>query len=417
MIGVVLRTSLLRLWHNRLDLTLAFVVPIIFFSIFALIFGGHVGRNLMTVKLAVVDQDRTDFSRQIVADLEATPGLTVLQQAGRGPRSGPLQPDAARLLVQQGQAAVAVVLPAGLFESVTGATETAAVVELLADSSEPVAPQWITGRLREAVMVHQGEYLASQGARRARAAKLALRLARGRREPADDSDDPDDIEEFSAALSSGWTLETIDVLGSRQTNPTVSMYAAGIAVLFLLFSTTNAAGSLLDEEEAGTLERLLTSQLTLNQLLAGKWLWTWGLACAQTTAMFVYAWLVFGVNFPAHIPGFCVMTACTTAAASSLALCLATLCRTRQQLTGVSTIVILSMSALGGSMVPRFVMSESLQRVGLFTFNAWALDGYNKVFWRQLPVSALGPQVGVLLGIAVGFFAIARWLSRRWSEH
>ena len=63
MIGVVIRTSLLRLWHNRLDLALAFVVPLVFFTIFALIFGGHVGRNLMTVKVAIVDLDGSDFSR------------------------------------------------------------------------------------------------------------------------------------------------------------------------------------------------------------------------------------------------------------------------------------------------------------------------------------------------------------------
>ena len=53
-------------------------------------------------------------------------------------------------------------------------------------------------------------------------------------------------------------------------------------------------------------------------------------------------------------------------------LVLATACRSRAQLSGVSTIVILSMSALGGSMFPRFMMSETLQRVGLVTFNAWA---------------------------------------------
>ena len=62
---------------------------------------------------------------------------------------------------------------------------------------------------------------------------------------------------------------------------------------------------------------------------------------------------------------------------------LATLSRTRAQLSGLSTIVILTMSALGGSMFPRFLMSETMQKFGLVTFNAWALDGYLKVFWRD----------------------------------
>ena len=62
---------------------------------------------------------------------------------------------------------------------------------------------------------------------------------------------------------------------------------------------------------------------------------------------------------------------------------LATLARTRAQLSGMSTIIILTMSALGGSMFPRFLMSETMQKIGLLTFNAWALDGYLKVFWRN----------------------------------
>ena len=56
------------------------------------------------------------------------------------------------------------------------------------------------------------------------------------------------------------------------------------------------------------------------------------------------------------------------------------------------------MSALGGSMFPRFLMSETMQRIGLVTFNAWALDGYLKVFWRDAPIWELWPQVAVLAG-------------------
>ena len=62
----------------------------------------------------------------------------------------------------------------------------------------------------------------------------------------------------------------------------------------------------------------------------------------------------------------------------------------------MSTIIILTMSALGGSMFPRFLMSETMQKFGLLTFNAWALDGYLKVFWRNAAIWQLWPQVLVL---------------------
>jgi ABC-2 type transport system permease protein len=48
-------------------------------------------------------------------------------------------------------------------------------------------------------------------------------------------------------------------------------------------------------------------------------------------------------------------------------------------------------AAVGGSMFPRFAMSEGLRTAGLFTFNAWALDGYQKVFWRDTATWELWP--------------------------
>jgi ABC-2 type transport system permease protein len=66
-------------------------------------------------------------------------------------------------------------------------------------------------------------------------------------------------------------------------------------------------------------------------------------------------------------------------------------------------------------MFPRFLMSESMQKMGLFTFNAWALDGYVKVFWRDAPLAALWPQLLALMLIMAGFLVIARLLARRWE--
>ncbi len=51
-------------------------------------------------------------------------------------------------------------------------------------------------------------------------------------------------------------------------------------------------------------------------------------------------------------------------------------------------------------MFPRFLMSETMQKLGLVTFNAWALDGYLKVFWREAPlVDALAPGLAVLVAL------------------
>jgi ABC-2 type transport system permease protein len=151
----------------------------------------------------------------------------------------------------------------------------------------------------------------------------------------------------------------------------------------------------------------------MTRLLAGKWVSFILLGSMQVCVMFHWGWLMFGLELWSHLPGFFAMTLVTASAAAAFGLLLGALCRTRGQLAGISTTVILLMSALGGSMFPRFLMSEDLQRIGLFTFNAWALDGYQKVFWRDAPVWALWPQLLVLSMLSVVFLVAARLLARR----
>ena len=181
------------------------------------------------------------------------------------------------------------------------------------------------------------------------------------------------------------------------------------------FTASGASGSLLDEAESGTLDRVLSSRVTMGNLLAGKLLYSMLLAFLQLVAMFLWAWLVFKVDFISHIPGFVVMGISTAFAVGAFGMLLASICRTRAQLGPLSTLLILLMSSVGGSMFPRYFMSEAMQRAGLFTINAWAIDGFTKVFWRDEPISHLWPQVLVLLGIGVVFWAVARRLARRWE--
>ena len=62
-------------------------------------------------------------------------------------------------------------------------------------------------------------------------------------------------------------------------------------------------------------------------------------------------------------------------------------------------------------MFPRFLM----QPFGLLIFNGWALDGYLKVFWREVPLWQLWPQVLVPAALTGVFLAGARLMARRWE--
>ncbi len=211
---------------------------------------------------------------------------------------------------------------------------------------------------------------------------------------------------------------------NRPKRSMVAYYAAGISVMFLLFSMSGAAGSLLDEEESGVLERLLSTRASMTSLLAGKWLFYGLMGYSQVLLMFGWGALFFGLDLstPRRLVGLLVMALFTSLAASGFGLVLATVCLTRGQLSGASTVAILLMSAIGGSMFPRFMMPELMNKAALLTFNGWALDGFLKIFWYDDPAVGLSgalldllPQLAVLAAMTVGFVALARHLARRWE--
>src|SRR5262249_26947871 len=210
-------------------------------------------------------------------------------------------------------------------------------------------------------------------------------------------------------------VQVKDVLGETKKNPTSALLAAGLGVMFLLFSAAGAGGALIGEAESGTLDRILSTPVPVGRRLLGKAVYLSAVAVTQLTIMFVWGELFFGLELHRHLPGFLIMTASTAAAASCFGLLLAAISRSRMQLVALSNLVILAMSALGGSMVRRYLLSGTVQQLGLVTLNAGAIDGFMKVFWRDEPLTHLWPQVAVLLASAVVLFAGARRLARRWD--
>jgi ABC-2 type transport system permease protein len=398
MIGTVLKISLLRLWNNKQEIVLIFIVPIIFFSIFAMIFTRGIGGTDATVKVAIVDEDQSQLSKEVIKELQTHETLEVIADFVRGDHDS--AESLCRQIMRQHDVELVICFPLGLSESKS--SDAPLAVRLLAEGTNPIAKQVASTLLTQA--------LATTMSRLEQVASVRSVYA-----TAPIGTEAESQSSISASTPRGLEIELQDAFADDKQVPKIAMYAAGIAVMFLLFSASGAGGSLLEEQEAGTLDRLLSSHLSVTQLLLGKWLYILLLGCVQITVMFIFAQLVFGVELTGHLPGFAVMTFSTAAATASLALCLAVFCRTRAQLNGVSVVLILSMSALGGSMVPRYLMSESMQRFGRITFNAWALDGYQNVFWYDAPLSALRTEVIVLLAMAAYLLTVARVFADRWE--
>ena len=419
MIITLLKTGWLNLKRDRVAQALTFLLPIVFFSIFASVFGGR-GTMTSRIRVALVDEDHSELSARIMSGLEREAGLRVQRRSDGGAE---FDRATAERMVRDGDVPVAVVIPKGLGDSFGAFGQGSAVkVQLLADVSDQIAPQMVLGLVQKVTMTAAPDLMMRGGMQQFE--KHAGALTPQQREAVDVwlpqlKPEPQPPGASSNAEATGMMLSTeiVDVMGSgKERGALISFYAAGIGVMFLLFScVAGAGGALLDEVEAGTLERLLSTRVGMSQLLLGKWLFLALVGSAQLGVMFLWGWLMFDLPLFSHLPGFLVMTAVTAGAAAALGLVLATLARSRAQLSGFSTILILTMSALGGSMFPRFLMSERMQQFGLLTFNGWALDGYLKVFWRNAALWQLWPQVLVLTLLTVAFFTSARMLARRWE--
>ncbi len=432
MILTLLKIYWTNLSRDRVAQAMTFLLPIIFFSIFAMVFGGRSGDVTPQIRLVVADEDHSRTSREFVAKLRQETSLKVQtaavpEGAAKGTPEVPINAARAESMVRGGDVSVAIVLPAGFDTSLARFDGKGEAVKILADKSDPIAPHMVEGLLQKTAMTAAPSRLSRNGIEEFR--KYAGELTPQQQKSVDQwlptldtlgSAAPSESGKAGAekaGLASGLVRsQIVDVLGKKKDNGMVSFYAAGVAVMFLLFSCSSAAGALLDEIDAGTLDRVLTSNVGMTGLLAGKWIFMTLMGMLQITVMFVYAMLVFKLDLASHVPGFAVMTFFTAATAAAFGLVLATACKTRAQLGGISTIVILSISAVGGSMFPRFLMSEAMQKAGLVAFNAWALDGYVKVFWRDARVVELWPQVAVLAGFAVVFLSLARTLARRWES-
>jgi ABC-2 type transport system permease protein len=484
MILTILRILFLRLRNNPLELVLVFVMPVVFFSIFAGIFSKGIATGSdKKLRVGWIAAHETALSIELRGFLETNSTLQCSSLIEE-PKPADLNDENEKESISQTQveATIAEAQRSGRYDLIirlpddfpsrpgNAEDSTPCAVQLVTDGQNPMAVAMVTSVVRGFFAQKKAAVTAEQMMSLSLAVQSSSGFGGSRKasgtqyfDPVKDpsqvfGNDPDSrfivtnsdgmnsvngvsdvpkewaiappksdvpteelLETALAATTESENDEAVSISvenpqAANQENPRIAMYAAGIAVLFLLFSSTGNAAVLLEEAESGTLDRILVSQAGLFHIVTGKWLGILLLGCLQITVMFVWAELVFRIQLAKHIVGFCIMTFSTAAATASFAMLLATLCKSRAQLNAVSVVIILSMSAVGGSMIPRFAMSDRMKEIGRWTFNAWALDGYQKVFWFQSPLTSLQNEVAVLLGCSLVLGVLTLLFSGRWKR-
>lgn len=393
MIPAILRVMALSVIRDRGALAMAFLLPPTIFVIFAAIFSGTSGDE-MRLQVALGVATPTELSDRLETALRGEQSLRLLTE-----RAGDRERVAA--LVNTGRADV------GLFIAGDLEGTDAAPIQVLVDPGKIMAGAILSGQVQRLVALE----LPDLGL--ARTAPLVGSLVGGFT-PAQAAQ----LEAALAALADGSTdateppglvaTETLGPAGSS--GATVTYYAGAVAILFLLFSAMQGAATLIEERHAGIVDRVAVGPAGTDVVVLGKFLFLAAQGVLQVTLIFIVAALVYRVHVLDRIGPWMLTTLAASLAAAGLGLAVASACTTKQQAQTISTFIVLVSSAIGGSMVPRFMMPPWLQDIGWYTPNAWAIEAYHGTLWRGEDLGGLLPElawlgalgtVGVLVALVV----------------
>ncbi|MEO5661016.1 MAG: ABC transporter permease [Polaromonas sp.] len=191
-------------------------------------------------------------------------------------------------------------------------------------------------------------------------------------------------------------------------------------VFGMFFVVASIAGLFVDERSCGALSRLRSLGASPAQLILAKILPYMAVNGVQAALMLaVGVWLMpliggEGLSLHGiHWPALLLVLLCISAAAVSLALTVASLVSTHGQAATLGPILNVLMAALGGIMVPLFVMPEVMQKIAAYSPMNWGLEGLLAVLLRGAEISSVLPEIARLLGFASLMLLSAYLLFRR----
>jgi ABC-2 type transport system permease protein len=405
---------------------LGFVVPLVMILIFGLVFGGS-GGGMEEMMVLGVNEDEGPAGQRLLRALDGLDEIQIVDTL----KSDTVALDSARARhrVASGHNSVALIVPRDFS---AGLKKGEIRLSLLEDPKDKLTAGVVAGLLQQQVfqvfpglfpmsMMNTG-YSSDSLVTRSFNADLRRAVEKNYGVTLPDSQsaagmfpeemllgsDPDTAKKdtaaggfsFQKALSGMFKVARVPVVGQNIVNPGIAQSVAGPAVMFMLFAVGAIAASLLREMRDGTVSRLRVIGALPGELLFAKYLWSVLLGSAQLCAMMVYGRLLFHLDIVSHPFSLLLMIVTTALVMSAVALIIAAIGRTEEQATGYQVTIILAMSAIGGAMIPSFIMPAAVKSVAVITPVHWAMEGFHDIFWRNQSLAGILPEVGVLLGMA-----------------
>ncbi|MEJ2620005.1 MAG: ABC transporter permease [Candidatus Thiodiazotropha sp.] len=201
---------------------------------------------------------------------------------------------------------------------------------------------------------------------------------------------------------------------ATQTQPSSVQQSVPAWLIFsMFFVVLPISTTLLTERQQGTLQRLQTLPVPRSYLLIGKLIPYLGINLIQALLM-----LLVGIHLVPLLTGEGLQLAgnswlllpliiATSLSAISFALLIATQAKTTEQATTLGGISNLILAAIGGIMVPTFVMPELMQQIAALSPMNWALEGFFSILLREGGWAMAGPEILKLLAFSGCLFLLS----------
>lgn len=367
------------------------------------------------IPLIIVDQDGGPLAVSL-ADLLTGDDLGELLAPQRGDDE-----TAALEQVRRGDAAAAVIIPAGFSAALTpdpatGDLPPAVALRVYGDPGSPIGAGVVRGIVEEFTNRVQTGVTTVQVALSQLAAGGAVA--------------PDELPAIGRMLGQGLVADDgqatatgslirlrseTAATGGEESFNMLSYFAPAMALLFLMYAVTLGARTLLSERREGTLARMLAAPVTNGQVLSGKVAGIFFGGFLQLTILIGLSMILFRLSW-GHPLGVLLLVVAAALAATGWGVLIASAAANSGQVSSIGMAVTLLFGILGGSFIPNQNMGAVFDLAGRITPNKWAMDGFLSLASGDGPAAIMTPVAALLVMAAVLFVVAAALFRRRQSD-
>ena len=424
----LIRKDYILFRNDKVAVSLTFLVPIALMALWGAIFG-NLDSGPQRIRLAFLNASDAQVARRIEHALDTTKTFTLVRSyQDENGKEVLFDTTSIKEYVRTGGASAALVLPKDAYTD----TSTGLKVDIFYDPKNPTEMQVVQGILTRTIMSQIPGVMTQNMRRRALRylgpdtgsefnngiASLVSKYFKIDKNRILDSFTSDSLQEPDSGTTGAQSffnniinVRSEQIVGKEITNPWATRSVGGWAIMFLLFTLTHSAASLFEEKQNGVVLRILASPVTRVQILWGKYLFNMLLGTVQLLVLFSAGALMFHIDVLHHWLNLLILILSAAATCTSFGMLLAAVCKTPSQANGLGTFIILAMSSMGGAWFPTSFMPAFIQLLSKGTIVYWAMDGFLKILWQELPLTALLPNIGALIGMTalVTSFSVARF--------